>query len=58
MPPPQRIVDHLANFHNAPRISPILAVYPDTKNDIAVFKPRRVFCTADFGIIRRGDAIA
>ena len=58
MSPAQCIVDHLAHFHNTSRISPILTVHPDTKNDVLILKPGRVFCTTHFGVVCCGNAIA
>ena len=58
MPSAQRIVDHLAYFHDASRVGPELTVDADAENDVFVLEPRGVFRTARFGVVGRGNAIA
>ena len=58
MPSAQGVIDHLANFHDTPWIGPIRTVHFDAEDDVVVLEPGGLFGGTDFGVIRRGNAIA
>ena len=58
VPAAQGVVDHLAHFHDAARIGPVLPIHPDPENDVPVLEPCRVFGAAHLGIVGGGNAVA